>query len=272
MLTYWRSRLREKPLWWHCYVIGFVIVVAGALASYFDRYSLIATSLLSLGMAVGAAGFLAAIAPALVVIWRSPIGLALLAFAHLLVGFVAAIKARHLVANALQLPPHDFDLTVAILALLFYPPLWLAFAAVIATVVGFLGLAMALLLHVPTQLLKPLITPPNEWEARGLRLLMHGAAAMALGMVCVLLTQLVEIDEADLRPAARLIAYAVDYHTVGAYPGVPADQKIRLHENGVVSIARLTGLTVTIEVTSVKLPDEPRSEPPGERSSPWLAR
>ena len=51
-----------------CYVIGFVLVVDGVLANCFDRYSLVATSLFTLGIAVGAAGFLTATAPALVVI------------------------------------------------------------------------------------------------------------------------------------------------------------------------------------------------------------
>jgi tetrahydromethanopterin S-methyltransferase subunit D len=36
-------------------------------------------------------------------------------------------------------------------------------------------------------------------------------------MVCLLLSLLVEVDETDLRPVARLIVCAVDYHSVAAY-------------------------------------------------------
>lgn len=71
---------------------------------YADHHSLIATSLITLGMAMGAAGFLSAAAPALIATLRSPVGLSLLTLGHLLMGLFAVIRARHLVADALQLP------------------------------------------------------------------------------------------------------------------------------------------------------------------------
>lgn len=254
MATGWRAVARAKPLWWYCYAIAFTFGVAAVIAGHIERHSIIETGLFTVAFALGAIGFLSAIAPALVTLWRSPIGLPLLTFAHVLVGLVDAMHARQLVADALQLPPHDFDLTVAILALLYYIPLWLAFAAVITVVLALLGVVAGLLLHVPIQLLKPVAPSVSAWENLPKRLLLHGAAAMIFATVCGLLAGLFRAPETVLHPFARLIAYAADYFPAAAYPGIPDGQKVRLHENGVVSVARRDRLTVTIEVTTVKLP------------------
>jgi hypothetical protein len=44
---------------------------------------------------------------------------------HGLVFFLSIIQARIFVAEALGLPPQDFDLTVGFFTVLFYLPLWL---------------------------------------------------------------------------------------------------------------------------------------------------
>lgn len=254
MLTEWRAALRAQPGWWYFYAVGFVLLVGGVGVGYVDRHSLTATSLITLAMIMGAAGFLSAVFPALVLICRSPIGLPLLALVHLLVGMLAAMLARDLVADALQLPPHDFDLTVAILTLVYYPPLWLTVATAISLLLGILGMLAMVVLRLPSALLGPLITPSSEGKARSRRLLAHSVAAMALALSCAQLADILHADTKTSGPAARLIAYYVDYHTAAAYPGIPPGEKIRLHENGVVSIARRNRLEVTIEVTTVKLP------------------
>jgi hypothetical protein len=57
-----------------------------------------------------------------------------------------------------------------------------------------------------------------------------------------------------LAPAVRVVAYFADYHKASAYPGVEANKKFRLHENGVVSYAKEDGWDLIIKVDFVTPP------------------
>jgi len=49
-------------------------------------------------------------------------------------------------------------------------------------------------------------------------------------------------------PIIRLLAYYLDYYEVPLYPNLKANEKVRLHSNGVVSYASKNGFDVTISI------------------------
>ena len=80
---------------------------------------------LLLAYGVSSIGFGIWLWPWLQRVWRGSFGRLALALLHGGILLLSIIPARLLVAEALGLPPQDFDVTVAFCVLLFYLPLWL---------------------------------------------------------------------------------------------------------------------------------------------------
>ena len=59
------------------------------------------------------------------IVWRSSLGKLVITLLHGFIFLLSTIPARMLVAEALGLPPQDFDVTVTLFAVLFYLPMWL---------------------------------------------------------------------------------------------------------------------------------------------------
>lgn len=58
--------------------------------------------------------------------------------------------------------------------------------------------------------------------------------------------------QSTMHQAAKLIAYAADYQVIPAYSAMIPVARIRLHENGIMSIARLNAdWKITITVANV---------------------
>jgi hypothetical protein len=106
--------------------LGFVSSGISGNISYFRGTTL-------LGCIACSLGFLLWIFPWLQKIWHTSFGKLAITFLNGSVLLVDIIFARLLVADALGLPPQDFDLTVAVCAWIFYIPVWL----IVVVILGF---------------------------------------------------------------------------------------------------------------------------------------
>jgi hypothetical protein len=205
----------------------------------------------SISGALFVAGFLVWIAPQLKLAWQSPAGRFLLTAAHATILFLAIPIARDFAAEALGLPPQDFDLTVAVLTLELYPSLWvLACAfAMLLMFAGLLALSCISSLASWPLLIRAYLfvirAPADQsWQAVSrrqnrfvTRTAFHafGAALIASGAAVLWdwHTRFL-MSHPDL---IRWVAYFVDYHRAPLYPSIDIHARLRLHENGVVSYA-----------------------------------
>lgn len=80
--------------------------------------------------------------------------------------FVAFIPARTLVSSAMRLPSQDFDATVAMLAVIAYPGLWLLLLSILCLLIGLLQLVKFYIIHISTL---PLIDNFVKFVGRDIR-------------------------------------------------------------------------------------------------------
>lgn len=189
---------------------------------------------------------------------------------HLIVVFIAAIPARNAVAQAIGLPPQDFDLSVTLLVGILYIPTWFAVVGIglLAVAIGqfFYGGALVGVdwLITPKPCLPGFTPRPNDQLSRLISCAASGKRHVELAFGTLLialffvglfgtLTQLI-VNQTTL---VRWVAYKADYQSIPKYPGISADQRVRIHENGVVSIARPVGWDVEIEVINLDNKDCP---------------
>jgi hypothetical protein len=224
-----------------------------------------------------AGGFGAWIVPWLRRIWRSAMGKLVLAWLHAIAVVVALIPAQALVAQALELPPQDFEITVALCAVvLFLPIVWIHIfllpMAVLSLLLFIVFVGAALVNTVlGSGVWEVLIgfleqTFPTE-ASRLRRMVEHGRSrstdlawnSMGCGLGAFMLLFVAAVAQeqyphakAYLTPIVRGVAYIGDYQPIPNYPGIDGHRRARVHENGVVSYAEEQGWDIHISVDTVR--------------------
>jgi len=170
-------------------------------------------------------GFIAWSLPWLRSMWHHTIGRTVILILNVLVLLLSTAPSRNIVASAIGLPPQDFELSVGFVALAMYSVAW---CFVVAIPIGMLAIAFQLAAFFQSLLRGSL----NRTAARNFG---HFLGAFALLMAIALVADGYSTLQQRAYPAVRWIAFFSDYQAAPAYPGVHADERIRLHENGVIS-------------------------------------
>lgn len=280
---------------WRSLEIGYRFYIAGAVLLsfwFFSRPSLenllsFRNTIMWVGCALFGIGFLSWIAPWLKTKWKTRAGKWIISIWHVAVLFIAVFPSRLFVANALGLPPQDFELTVATVAILLYAPLWVVLAAVCTAVVGFLfvlrsmlsamlagfvSMVVAFVFMVEsffmafnhTQTSRPILSRNNffvqsqsklaqlkrELEWKSYSTYGHGFGAIVISFLAGFAW-----DQTNYwishHKFIKWVAYTSDFQFAACYPGVDANKRLRLHENGVVSYAEQDGWDIKITVGRV---------------------
>jgi hypothetical protein len=227
--------------------------------------------------AICAIGFGSWIFPWLRKLWRSAMGKLVLAWLHAVVVVLTLIPAYSLVAEAVELPPQDFEVTVALCAaVLFLPIAWIdvfLFPIAILSVLLFFAFGVLSLLNVMLssegwRLLILCLKPNFPTAAYRLRRFVeqgrsksveHASNSWGRALGAFMLVFVVAVAheqypsaKAYLKPIVRGVAYLADYQQVPKYPGIDGNRRSRIHENGIVSCAEDRGWDFVISVDSVR--------------------
>lgn len=170
-------------------------------------------------------GFVSWSLPWLRIFWHHAIGRAILLGLNVLVLLLSTALARNVVAAAIGLPPQDFELSVGFVALVMYPLGW---CLVFAIPVALLVLAFQL-----AAFLQGMLGGLRNRTAASLS--GHCLGTFALLMAMAIVAEGYSTVQKHIHPAVRWIAFFSDYQIAPAYPGIHVGERVRLHENGVIS-------------------------------------
>jgi hypothetical protein len=193
-----------------------------------------------------AAGFLIWCGPYIARVWAHPVGKAIVTVAHILVLVLATVFARSVVAASLLLPPQDFDLTVWFITIVSYIPAWSIAVSVLTGVVGTLLFIATYFLSLSTFLLRM-----AGIGARSFRDEKYFAQAVGAIAVCIFSIGIYDFatkNEQSLHQLVKWVAFFSDFQPAPLYPGIAEGERIRLHENGVISIAEIQNDEIQIRV------------------------
>lgn len=240
------SRLKDWylsiPFTYHLHLLGLALVLlASALRSLLPGLRSVPQMFFIAATLLFAAGFVAWSSPTLHRYREHQGARAAVVIGHLLVLLLAAAIARNVVALALGLPPQDFDLTVSTLALLFYIPVW---ALVISLLLGTIAVLLYLFAIVGALL--------RVDSTHSIRYLAQAIGAFAICVYSAQIFQYSNDHQASLHPLVKWLALFADYQPAEVYPGVARGERVRLHENGVISYARVENDQVVIRIRDHK--------------------
>lgn len=178
---------------------------------------------------------------------------------HISVIFGAAIPARLVVSESTGLPPQDFDLSVALITGLMYVPIWLGAFGVFLLLLAIGQISLSALRSVVSSPIRHIVVlfkiehgAVHRWafgqlkeSTRLFKLAIGTYFLFAVTAVVSALLMFFIVRQSDF---VRLVAYYADFQTMHRYPCIKNDQRVRLHENGVASVATRNGLDVTIKI------------------------
>jgi hypothetical protein len=196
-------------------------------------------------------------------LWRTTLGKAVIVVFHAIILVIAEGMSNIFVAAALALPPQDFAVTVNLFTLIFYVPVWAAGGAfvllgpfLVSALVVTIGSTLSLIVDTWADYSKFLKVIKDKLHKNITKFSGH---VVGIAVISIFLTNsfgFVIQNQKYLFPYARLLAYAFDYQNISAYPCIQKGSRVRLHENGVISIASgpknlsdiFAGIPVTIQV------------------------
>jgi hypothetical protein len=168
--------------------------------------------------------------------WQTSHGKLLLAGIHAVILFFAVIASQYLVADALGLPPQDFESTVHVFAIALYPALWLLLLASVLSVVSFTFFLLAFfcifstypLLNTPLLLISKLLSTQSKTRLfieSGRNPFSSKATGHFMGAIFIALPAAgagtLHAKFLLENPAfIRWIAYATDFHEAKNFLGV----------------------------------------------------
>lgn len=254
------TRFKAKPSYKKWYSLGIAAgVIFLPLLLLFPGATLAYFPFLILSWLLLAGGFFIWVRPSISIMWKSVFGKVLIPLLHALTFLLSTLYARSAIGFALGLPPQDFDLTVHILTLFIYLPMLATTTAIVLLIVGFGMHLIGILGNIASDFLRiihqwiPRSIPP-ERVARIASVIRSDFVDHSFGAISLAICALVigwgtiNVFEAATLPAIRWIAFYADYYPAPAYPGIPQSERIRLHENGVISSAHIENGSVVISV------------------------
>lgn len=211
-------------------------------------------------------GFCARAAPFVRRFLTNSVGIFVVTVFQAVVLVLANVLAKHMVTDAMRLPSGDFPSTLAMWTLLCVVPVWLKSMAIIgiaalvlffftagltaltaSSPLGYLLRGMSKFLPISTA---DKIMQMRERDAWTLRTWGHVLGAVIFMLVVIEASD--RFQSAVRQPSMiRLFAFWADYESVPDYPGVD-EARLRLHDNGVVSYATLSGMAVELRRDRVR--------------------
>ncbi|WP_347554867.1 hypothetical protein [Robbsia sp. KACC 23696] len=216
---------------------------------------------LSIGMVCGA--FLVRAVPTVLKIKTSFVGGAFFLLFNATFTIFGLVLAKGFISDALRLPPEDFPITTTILVFWGVIGIWMVLGGGFLATVGFFLPLPSFVSQIARSVavffesedgrrsssLAVKARRTASWADRlgyGLFGAFFTAVALSLGGAWLL--------QLATPSVIRILAFAADYENAPDYPGVGND-RIRLHNNGIVSVATCSDWNVAIQVKAYKPPE-----------------
>ena len=134
-------------------------------------------------------------------------------------------------------------MAVTSLAIALYIPIW-----------GFFAAALLIVVSLPLLLIECVRTMPFPRTTDSKQRTDNVLGAVALSVVLLVLLSTIVPSPVAKASSVRWLVYTTDYYVLANYPGVRPDERVRLHENGIVSYALPNAGDIEIRVRKLESP------------------
>ena len=240
-------KVKIKSLEAKFYLFGISVIAFSTILILNRQNNIITLVILSAGIMLFCLGFMFWCYSLLKMRWIINTAKIFLILLNIPIYLISEFLSRFIIAQTLNLPVKDFELTLKALTSIFYIPVGVFLSCFILMVFAFLVMFFGMLVETITSSL-----PKFKYKFKFIYLCRLFGAISIVSIVNSISGNIMIQNTPLIIKTIKNIAFYGDYQEMRKYPTIKEGERVILHENGVISVASKINNEIVIDVRKIE--------------------
>ena len=240
-------KVKIKSLEARFYLFGISVIVFSTILMLNRQNNIITLVILSAGIMLFCLGFMFWCYSLLKMRWIINTAKIFLILLNIPTYLISEFLSRFIIAQTLNLPVKDFELTLKALTSIFYIPVGVFLSCFILMVFAFLVMFFGMLVETITSSL-----PKFKYKFKFIYLCRLFGVISIVSLINSVSGNIIIQNTPLIIKTIKNIAFYGDYQEMRKYPTIKEGERVILHENGVISVASKINNEIVIDVRKIE--------------------
>lgn len=240
-------KVKIKSLEARFYLFGISVIVFSTILMLNRQNNIITLVILSAGIILFCLGFMFWCYSLLKMRWIINTAKIFLILLNIPTYLISEFLSRFIIAQTLNLPVKDFELTLKALTSIFYIPVGVFLSCFILMVFAFLVMFFGMLVETITSSL-----PKFKYKFKFIYLCRLFGVISIVSIINSVSGNIIIQNTPLIIKTIKNIAFYGDYQEMRKYPTIKEGERVILHENGVISVASKINNEIVIDVRKIE--------------------
>ena len=240
-------KVKIKSLEARFYLFGISVIVFSTILMLNRQNNIITLVILSAGIMLFCLGFMFWCYSLLKMRWIINTAKIFLILLNIPIYLISEFLSRFIIAQTLNLPVKDFELTLKALTSIFYIPVGVFLSCFILMMFAFLVMVFGMLVETITSSL-----PKFKYKFKFIYLCRLFGVISIVSIINSVSGNIIIQNTPLIIKTIKNIAFYGDYQEMRKYPTIKEGERVILHENGVISVASKINNEIVIDVRKIE--------------------
>lgn len=240
-------KVKIKSLEVKFYLFGISVIAFSTILILNRQNNIITLVILSAGIILFCLGFMFWCYSLLKMRWIINTAKIFLILLNIPIYLISEFLSRFIIAQTLNLPVKDFELTLKALTSIFYIPVGVFLSCFILMVFAFLVMFFGMLVETITSSL-----PKFKYKFKFIYLCRLFGVISIVSIINSVSGNIIIQNTPLIIKTIKNIAFYGDYQEMRKYPTIKEGERVILHENGVISVASKINNEIVIDVRKIE--------------------
>jgi hypothetical protein len=240
-------KVKIKSLEVKFYLFGISVIAFSTILILNRQNNIITLVILSAGIILFCLGFMFWCYSLLKMRWIINTAKIFLILLNIPTYLISEFLSRFIIAQTLNLPVKDFELTLKALTSIFYIPVGVFLSCFILMMFAFLAMVFGMLVETITSSL-----PKFKYKFKFIYLCRLFGVISIVSIINSVSGNIIIQNTPLIIKTIKNIAFYGDYQEMRKYPTIKEGERVILHENGVISVARKINNEIVIDVRKIE--------------------
>lgn len=240
-------KVKIKSLEARFYLFGISVIAFSTILMLNRQNNIITLVILSAGIMLFCLGFMFWCYSLLKMRWIINTAKIFLILLNIPTYLISEFLSRFIIAQTLNLPVKDFELTLKALTSIFYIPVGVFLSCFILMVFAFLVMFFGMLVETITSSL-----PKFKYKFKFIYLCRLFGVISIVSIINSVSGNIIIQNTPLIIKTIKNIAFYGDYQEMRKYPTIKEGERVVLHENGVISVASKINNEIVIDVRKIE--------------------
>lgn len=240
-------KVKIKSLEVKFYLFGISVIAFSTILILNHQNNIITLVILSAGIILFCLGFMFWCYSLLKMRWIINTAKIFLILLNIPTYLISEFLSRFIIAQTLNLPVKDFELTLKALTSIFYIPVGVFLSCFILMIFAFLVMVFGMLVETITSSL-----PKFKYKFKFIYLCRLFGVISIVSIINSVSGNIIIQNTPLIIKTIKNIAFYGDYQEMRKYPTIKEGERVILHENGVISVASKINNEIVIDVRKIE--------------------